>query len=277
MKFLEIVTELDGIRYIPHSIIGRSVMGQPIYKFCVGNPSAKNKILVTGGMHAREWVTALVVIELAQKYYRQYAKQRFDTQIIFVPLTNPDGVRLAMDGLSPFFRRKRKFLLSVNSGSGDFSQWKANADAVDINVNFDANWGGGAQNVFEPAPANYVGPYPESEPETMALVNLVNCLRPTGSLAFHTKGEIIYYGFDELPPEQIAKTRIIADDIAQITGYTPVQSLNSAGGLTDWAVLTTSAPSVTIEVGSENLPHPITEAHLPEITARVKNILDIFV
>jgi g-D-glutamyl-meso-diaminopimelate peptidase len=286
MTFCELISELDGIRFIPHNEIGRSVCGQPIYAFFVGKNNAvktletgtpaTKRILVTGGMHAREWITTLVVIELAKKYFKLSKKQKFGAEIIFIPLTNPDGVRLEMDGLTPFFDGKREFLLTVNSGSTDFSQWKANANAVDINVNFDANWGGGSQNVFEPAPANYVGPYPESEPETQTLVNFVNRIRPTDSIAFHSKGNVIYYGFDQLPEWQIERDKVIADDLGQVTGYTPVQSINSAGGLTDWVALTSAAPSFTAEVGSPEIPHPIDETHLPEIMERVADILDIF-
>ncbi|MDR1917733.1 MAG: hypothetical protein LBQ05_01970 [Christensenellaceae bacterium] len=271
-----IIGKLNDIRYIPHNKIGDSVCGQPILAFFVGNRKARNKILVTGGMHAREWVTALVVAELAKKYYKMYQKNKFDAEIIFIPLTNPDGVRLAIDGLTPFFAKQKKFLLSVNSGDTDFSQWKANANAVDINVNFDANWGGGVQNVFSPAPANYVGKYPESEPETQSLVNIVNRLHPSSSIAFHTKGDIIYYGFDQLPEWQIERDKIIADDISAQTGYPPVQSVGSAGGLNDWIALTTTAPAFTVEVGSDTLPHPIGEDQLPAIMNRVNNLLDIF-
>jgi g-D-glutamyl-meso-diaminopimelate peptidase len=275
--FKKIVKKLNEIRYIPHNKIGESVCGQSVFAFFVGRRNSKNKILVTGGIHAREWVTTPVVIELAKIYAKRYEKERFDATIIFVPLSNPDGVRLSIDGLTPFFEKKREFLLAVNNGNTDFTQWKANADAVDINVNFDADWGGGEQNVFQPAPANFVGAYPESEPETVNLVRLVNQVCPTVSIAFHTKGEVIYYGFEQLPEWEIQRDKIIADDLAQITGYVPTQSVNSAGGLNDFIAETTSAPSFTIEVGNPNLPHPITENELPQIMERVKNILDIFI
>jgi g-D-glutamyl-meso-diaminopimelate peptidase len=221
-------------------------------------------------MHAREWITALTVIELI----KIYEKKEFDGCVAFVPLVNPDGTRLAMDGVTKFFTKRKSFLTQVNNGSYNFSLWKANANAVDINVNFDANWGGGEHNVFVPAPANFVGDYPESEPETAALVKFVNEFRPTGNIAFHSKGEVIYYGFKELPQKQIEYEREIAEALAVETGYAAEQSINSAGGLCDWTAQTTGAPSLTIEVGSDSLPHPITEKYLPEIVGQVKNVID---
>ena len=65
----------------------------------------------------------------------------------------------------------KDFILLVNDGSTDFSYWKANANAVDMNVNFDAGWGKGVQNVFCPAPANFVGYYPNSEREVRSIID----------------------------------------------------------------------------------------------------------
>ena len=65
----------------------------------------------------------------------------------------------------------RKQLLNINKNSEDFSLWKANARGVDINVNFDADWGEGRYNLTYPSSANYIGKDANSEEETRAIVD----------------------------------------------------------------------------------------------------------
>ena len=66
-------------------------------------------------------------------------------------MTNPDGVALALGGLSSVKEPSRADFLRGLNGGEDFSLWKANANGVDLNVNFDARWGAGIKNVFSPA------------------------------------------------------------------------------------------------------------------------------
>lgn len=72
--------------------------------------------------------------------------------ICFVPLVNPDGAMLVKYSLDGAEFSSREFLKRVNNNSTDFSKWKANGRAVDLNVNFDADFGKGESNVFYPAP-----------------------------------------------------------------------------------------------------------------------------
>jgi g-D-glutamyl-meso-diaminopimelate peptidase len=240
-------------------------MQQPIYAYSVGNIKAAKRILVTGGMHAREWITAFAVFELIKIYDSKYKNGEFEGHIIFVPLCNPDGVRLALDGLNDFWDKRKEFLLRANKDRQDFSLWKANANAVDLNVNFNADWGKGSQNVFSPASANYVGECPESEPETRALVRLVKNFRPTYGLAFHSKGEVIYYSRETDEDK--------ACGLGKITGYRPILSRNSAGGLTDFLAWEMNIPSFTIEVGDDNLTHPIGKSQLPRIMGQITDAI----
>ena len=71
-------------------------------------------------------------------------------------------------------KKLQDFLLDVNGGNTDFSLWKANARAVDLNVNYNAKWGEGRQNVTYPAPSDYIGEFPVSEPENIALRDFIN-------------------------------------------------------------------------------------------------------
>ena len=128
--------------------IGSSVLGREIMLFRFGENA---KTLLTGGIHAREWITVLLLTELAKN---AKPKSGYDLAVCL----NPDGMSLCIDGLwSVEDDKTRELLLTLNNGKEDFSQWKANARGVDLNVNFDADWGEGLYNKTEAGSANYIG------------------------------------------------------------------------------------------------------------------------
>lgn len=235
--------------------IGKTLLGRDIWCVFKGNVEGA-QMLFQGAMHAREYPTTPLLIEMLKNY-------NGNVGMWCVPMVNPDGVMLCQYGLqSVDDAAVRDFLLEVNGGSQDFSQWKANARAVDINVNFNADWGSGVQNVRYPAPANYIGEYPESEAETLAMVQLTLRVQPEVTLSYHTKGDVIYWGFRDIKPYYELTTRL-----SDATGYPLLESQDSAGGYKDWFVLTTSKAGVTIEVGDAQLPTPIPLEQLPTIYA----------
>lgn len=271
MTFNQLTQSLEGLQTlsgVDTTVVGYSLLGYPIYSFHVGNYSGK-QILIEGAIHAREYITAVLLIELV-KYY---ANQPLDGGIYFIPLSNPDGVRLVLDGVSGFpCQNLRQFLLLVNNNNTDFSLWKANANAVDLNVNFNALWGGGRQNVFCPAPENFVGYYPNSEREVLALINATTNIQPALTLSYHTRGEVIFYGFEVLTPGELLRDSAMAQQLANATGYQPIRTQNSTGGYSDWVSLNQRVPAFTIEVGSPTTPHPIGIQYLPQILQANQNI-----
>lgn len=218
-------------------IIGHSVLGRPIHAYHVGDHS-ENQIIITGAIHAREWITELLVKELLHMYsVNDFGKGG----IWFVPLCNPDGVEIAM---------KEKPL------------WKANARGVDLNVNFDAEWGRGAQNVRKAGSENYIGTHPESEPEVKALIDFTMKVKPKMTIAYHSKGEVIYYKYD--------RDLWLAKKVGEVTGYAPIKTKDSTGGYSDWVAMHLKIPALTIEVGNDDYTHPIGAEKLPEILEQNK-------
>ncbi|MCL2228645.1 MAG: membrane dipeptidase [Firmicutes bacterium] len=247
-------------------VIGHSVLGKPIIAYHVG-PHDKPQIIITGAIHAREWITELLVRELMKN------GEIGDVGFWFIPSCNPDGVAIARgeiepQGLPKVIEPKTAHL------------WKANARGVDLNVNFNAEWGKGAQNLTSAGSENYIGSHPESEPETKALADFTKRVFQSGNLlatiAYHSKGEVIYY-----PSE---KDTDLAKAIGELTGYEPIKTFNelkqsgaeklfdSAGGYSDWVRLHLGVPALTIEVGNDELPHPIGEEHLPNILAQNRDV-----
>lgn len=243
--------------------IGYTLLGRPIPCIFKGSKNG-GQTLLHASIHAREWVTTPLVIEMMKNYNGSYG-------VWCVPMVNIDGVLLVQQGLSSIPEQSLKdFLKDVNGGSEDFSLWKANARAVDLNVNFNARWGEGAQNVTYPSPANYIGEHPFSEYEIMALRSLTERVKPSVTLSYHAKGNVIYKGFG-----CIDNGVECAQRISDSTGYPLLNSYNSVGGYKDWYVATFQKLGLTIEVGDENVAYAQLIDYLPQIYEQNANVLNI--
>jgi g-D-glutamyl-meso-diaminopimelate peptidase len=269
------------------------------------------QIIVQGAIHAREHITAALVsrqIERSLLILRQRREQDEETKgflgldctpctsrskntkltkhcdaympqgggIYFIPMVNIDGACLAQFGLeSVRDRGQRNFLRRANCGSDDFSAWKANINAVDLNVNFCAEWGSGAQNVRFPASANFVGPYPVSEPETRALTAFTRKICPAATLSYHCTGREIYWEFGQ-EGERRKRDKNIGKKLAEVTGYALIDGkLNSAGGYKDWCVKELKIPAYTIEILPEAKSYPVSYEGLDEERERNKDVPEI--
>ena len=229
-------------------VIGYSLYGKPIYYFCV-EKTAKPVIIATYAIHAREYITAY----LALKQINDFISRGERGTVFFLPLVNPDGVKIALNH-NPLY--------------------KANGRGVDLNVNFDARWGTGKKNVFYPAEENYVGKSPFSEPETRALKDFTLAVKPDITLSYHAKGEEIYYEFFQTGERLFRDERIVVA-LAACTGYKAKRITGSAGGYKDWCIENLKIPSFTIEVGGEELSHPIGEEHAEEIFVKNANVFKV--
>lgn len=245
------------------AIIGYTQLGREIPVVMKGSNEGA-QVLIVATTHAREYITTPLVIEMMKNY-------NGSAGVWCVPMLNIDGALLCQYGLNSIEDAGvREFLRGVNGGSEDFTLWKANARAVDLNVNLNAKWGTGVQNVSYPAPGNYIGEYPVSESENIALRQLINELQPSVVLTYHTKGEVIYWGFECVKPYYEQARRI-----AETTGYLLEESTGSAGGLKDWFTVTTFKLGLTIETVNVNIPYPIPLNILPEVYERNKNVIRV--
>lgn len=250
--------------------VGKSTLGKNILATHVGDFSGP-QIIIQAGIHAREWITSLLLVEQAR--YLHNTEQVKNGGIYFVFLTNPDGTQIALDGIDVVdCEITQNYLISANNNSLDFSKYKANINLVDLNTNFDANWGQGSQNVFCPAPENFIGFYPNSEREVRNLINLTLKNKPLLTISYHSKGNVIYYGFDSESEQNINRDRQIGETLSELTGYPLIFTENSTGGYKDWCVEKLTIPAYTIEVGDDSLEHPLGVENLPEIYMRNKDI-----
>lgn len=262
------MTNLSSIPNLDFFIMGYSTLNQPIYGVHLGSYEGK-QILIEGGIHAREYPASMVVVGMIE----YLATIELNGGIYAIPLVNPDGARLVLDGLDFIPCQKLKdYILHINDGNLDFSQWKANAMAVDLNVNFDALWGEGSQNVFCPSPGNFIGYYPNSEREVREIIDFTYRANPDLTLSYHTRGEVIYYGFENLTSEELARDAEIAGFISSINGYLPTKTENSVGGYSDWVSEYLRVPAFTIEIGPVSSPTPVPIEYIPDAIERNKNV-----
>lgn len=230
-------------------VAGKSAQGRPVYYFKVVK-SAFPTIICQYGIHAREYITSYLALE----QIKDFVKRGVCGTVYFLPMTNPDGVNIAL---------KRDPL------------YKANANGVDLNVNFDAEWGTGVSNVRTSGAENYIGTAPFSEKETRVLRDFTLAVKPDLTVSYHSKGEEIYYSFGGNRAAN-ERSRVFALAVAEVTGYAVKDLKGSAGGYKDWCIAKCNIPALTIEVGDDRLSHPIREEHVYEIfnkNAEVINIL----
>ena len=246
-------------------LIGGSVSGLPIVALFAGRHEYP-QILVQYAIHAREWVTALLAPE-------QILGGLSRGGAWFVPLPTPDGVLLSLYGeefLCRLPKKRAQFLRDISGGS--FSLWKANADGVDLNVNFSAGWGSGVKNVRYPSGENYIGKRAFSEPESRALRRFTLEVKPDATVSYHTKGEEIYWEYGQTGARRERDGRLAAA-LAEETGYEAKVITGSGGGYKDWCIRELKIPSFTIEAGSERLEHPLTEADFPSVYCKNRNVV----
>ena len=260
-EFLESLEQMGGTCID----VGTSTLGEKIPLFHKGN-SLPGGVLLVGGTHAREYVTSYLLRDLFKEYVGDYP-------VDVIPMLNPDGVRLSLEGLNglALTLRDRTLLSRINNHSLDFSLWKANARGVDLNVNCDARWGQGKSNICYPSPENYVGPHPFSEMETLFIKKVLEKGNYALVVCYHSKGEEVYYGFDKNVKYQ-GEAKLVANRL----GYALKRTPHSTGGIKDYFTLTTGRLGLTIEVGSDTLTHPIGLEYLNIIKQKHKGIITLY-
>lgn len=251
--------------------IGSTHLGNLIPVVRVGN-QIKPSVICVYGTHAREHITCA----LSYYHIRKHLKAKLQNSCIyFLPMLNIDGVELCLKGLNsvqPYLCKK--FLTEINNFSQDFSLWKANIRGVDLNTNFPARWGTGEHNKLYPSPSDYIGEFPLSENENLALYNFTKKVCPYAVLSFHCKGEEIYWRFYQ-SRKNLERDYKIAKNLAMYTSYKLKDGFNSAGGFKDWCIQTLKIPAFTIEIGNDTFSHPFPYSELKQIVERNIDIIDV--
>lgn len=235
--------------------IGKSVEGRPLLAIKIARPDGRRRaeVLITGNVHADEWTGHRVALAIAEELAQQDGKDTWVTSLLdsmdfyIIPLMNPDG-----------FHRADKHMRC------NFTMARDNANHVDLNRNWpyarealmtDAKGRvvGGSSFKYHP---NYHGPHPLSEPENIALDNLVKTHKFFLVIDLHTVGGHFSYAWSctgEPSPhkeiyEAMGQEMLEHQDIK----YQVHQSFDwyqIIGASKDWFYGRYGALALTIEVG----------------------------
>lgn len=270
------VSELEeAYPFIKVQLIGESVLRKPIREVCIG--SGSRKIHMNASFHANEWITTVVLLKLLDHYLFSLVNgtsvighNAIDlykrTTLSIVPMVNPDGADLVQNGPPEHLREA---LLAINKGNDEFVHWKANIHGVDLNKQYPANWEIDQKRKAPkgPAPRDYPGIAPLTEPEAVTMAELVKNNHYDCILAFHTQGEEFYWGYEGLEPIESAR---MAQEFEQRSGYQAIRYVDSHAGYKDWFIQEFRRPGFTIELGKGINPLPLSQ--LDKIMTNVAGI-----
>jgi len=279
---VEMLSKKYGTEYLS---IGKSYLCRDIHAVSIG--SGKKIFLYVGAHHACEYITASLLLlflcelcELADKDAYVYGRSISDIlkmrRLIIIPMINPDGAELAINGIRSAAPISE--MLLKHQSDGDFSHWKANCRGVDLNHNYDDGFSEykhfEKENGITRGAQMYSGEFPESEPESAALASLVRSFLPCAALSLHTQGEEIFYGANEHYEDP--KIKNIAYRLSALCSYRPCRTTGSAsyGGFTDWMVRQMGIPCFTLECGKGC--NPLPDNDLRYIYATLRKLLFLF-
>lgn len=257
---------------------GESVLGRSLPYVRLGN--GPKQLFYSASMHANEWINSVVMMKFIEDYaiavenkesnidpiLSDNIKKLYDETTIYIaPMLNPDGVDLVVGDLdrnSAAYRNAKT--IANNFPNIPFPNgWKANILGVDLNLQFPANWILARENKFEqgyirPAPRDFVGYGPLTEPESLAIYNFTLSNDFEIILAYHTQGEVIYWRYLNLEPPESKK---IGEEFSRISGYQldDVIDIGSYAGYRDWFIQDYRRPGYTIETGLGENPLPINQ------------------
>jgi murein tripeptide amidase MpaA len=200
-------------------LLNRTSEGRQSHALRIGQADARagDAVVVTGGMHAREWVPPDALVNLAADLLEAYARgtglryggQRFsadnirtvveELQLVLFPCVNPDGRHHSQTAESLWRKNRRRVRPDLDP----------RCVGVDLNRNFDALWD--FRRHFAPDsnvsasddpcdPQVYVGPAAASEAETQNVVWLLDrYANGRWFIDVHSAVPAIYHtwGFDE--------------------------------------------------------------------------------
>ncbi len=266
--------------------VGQSVQGRDIPVLVVGNPNAANQVLIHAGIHGREYMNPNIVMMQVESMLanpgtvydgQTNAQWMADACFHIIPMINPDGITISQtkSGSSDVLAICTLNLVSSSNLPNYLMLWKANANGVDLNLQFPSGWNE-KDSVNKPAGVDYKGDAPMKEPEALALAAYTQSHTFDVTVSYHSTGSDIYVEFPLASDAVNAKSRSLGSTISALTGYgifgTP---LTEGAGYKDWALSACGIPSVTIETGSVSCPLPLSQ--FSTIWAKNKNLWPVLI
>ncbi|QFQ12740.1 hypothetical protein C7Y71_006740 [Pseudoprevotella muciniphila] len=257
--------------YISFEMRDKTCQGRGIPLVYFGNKEAEHYVLIQASIHAREYMSTLIVMSMLEHYLVNFKDGSFHELklsdifekvcLVIMPMVNPDGVEIAQRGEQGAVTEDVKQWVRANTKAGTkHDQIKSNARGVDLNRNFNNGFGKDRNRKSVKGYSHYPGASPLSEVESKLLMKVAKERKYACFLNYHTSGNLIYYGCGNAPQNVNARALKIANIIKNHTKFEPRGSGHSApcGSWADEVEVRFNTPSVTIELGTRN-PVPLSE------------------
>lgn len=261
----------------------------------------QNHMVCSAGVHGRESINPIVLLKIAQYYamlyrshessfeksksieisklyrsreiygqilFRRCVYELLNTYtILFIPLLNPDGYMIALEGFDTI---NNTFLRSICSKDNLlYKTYKFNGRAIDINRNFPSKLWMKKNDLDEAA----------SENETKVLIDVFNQYKPLGYLDFHSRGESIYFYRSTMSVEYNKRQLDIANKLVDIIDYDlmePEEEIDigdSGGNTVHYFSEHFNKPAFTIETVEEDADFPLNPEYRQKVFDEIKLII----
>jgi len=220
--------------------IGTSVEGRAIEQYTFG--SGERHLLFVGGIHGGyEWNSSLLAWQSIDYFTFNPEEVPSDLTISIIPSLNPDGLAL-VTGTGGRFSKS-----DVSNPGVRNAEARMNANGVDLNRNFGCKWQPESTwrgNVVSAGTSAF------SEPEAMALKNLVETDRPDAVLFWHSQANNVYAS--ECQEGVLPATLTLMNTYATAGNYGAVPVFDAypiTGDAEGW-LASIGIPAVTVELES---------------------------
>lgn len=276
----ELITIMDSLveenkRVLNKIEIGQSNDERPIYMLSLG--FGEKSLICTAGVHGRETINPVLLLSVIEEYVNAYWNKEwigghdvFDLlhtySINFIPVLNPDGYVIATEGFRKINNPNLRHAAIMMNVSHEF--WKYNGRGVDINRNF------AAASYVQQRPCEY----PNSEPETRALIQVFHDADSIAYIDFHSRGRIIYYYRNSMSNLYNLKQHRLAKYIQEISNYElgrkeeELLSKAAGGNTVHYYSENFEKPAITVETISEDVNFPIDNRYQMEAFSEIHTI-----
>jgi protein MpaA len=209
-------------------VFGHSVQGRPLRAHILGHGS--DVTLIFAAVHGNETATPYLIQQLLL-HLRRHPEILTNRRVLLIPTLNPDGLN----------RRSR-----------------TNARGVDINRNYPGTWRRPRRGERHRS-----GPSAASEPETRAMMGLVNKYRPAKIVSIHQPLHCITFSGE--------RSRALAQAIAKANGYKLKDNIGypTPGGFGGYCDRIIKTPVVTLELPWQS-PHVAWKRNAPALIAAIR-------
>jgi Zinc carboxypeptidase len=185
--------QLVKLEVLGHTGQGREIIAVKLTQGARDVPDGtRPAVLYSATQHAREWIATEVDRRLMNYYINRWRandravrKLLQTTELWFILVANPDGYQYTFD-----HERLWRKNLRDNNGDGQTQV----GDGVDPNRNFPAHWGWDEEGSSAIQSSDtYRGPTPMSEPETQAMVGLLDRIGFAFQVNYHSNGQWLLY------------------------------------------------------------------------------------